>query len=240
MAKLGKHSAKLKQLLQLDKASVRRDLGLFLVEGPKLLLEAHNGYHELREIFFDPARHQFDLGVPGWHVDSELLDRVCEAHQGVVGVVESKPWPDMHQYNRLVVADGLSDPGNLGTLMRSAWASGMEALVCLGGVDPFNPKVVRASAGAIFHLPVYRLKSGQELAEYPLVGLSPRGGRDLYSMHWPRRWGLVVGNEAHGLTLEVQALCTIPMEHGCESLNAATSASVVLFEYRRTVMTGSS
>lgn len=238
--KLGKHSPKLKQLLQLGKASARRDSGLFLVEGPKLLQEAHNGHHALREIFYDPARHQPELSVPQWHVDSDLLDRVSEAHQGVVGVVEARPWPDLHQYNRLVVADGLSDPGNLGTLMRSAWAAGMEALVCLGGVDPFNPKVVRASAGAIFHFPVFRLKAGEELAEYPLVGLVPRGGRDLYSMHWPRRWGLVVGNEAHGLNLEVQAQCTIPMSHGCESLNAATSASIVLFEYQRTLLTGSS
>lgn len=171
MAKLGKHSARWKQLLQLGKASVRRDLGLFLVEGPKLLLEAHNGHHELKEIFFDPARHDFDLGVPGWHLEADQLDRLGDAHQGVVGLVEARPWPDLHQYNRLVVADGLSDPGNLGTLMRSTWAAGMEAMVCLGGVDHFNPKVVRASAGAIFHLPVYRLYSGEELAEYPLVGL---------------------------------------------------------------------
>ena len=104
-------------------------------------------------------------------------------------------------------------------------------------------KGLRASAGAVFHFPVFRLKSGEELADYPLVGLSPRGGRDLYSMHWPRRWGLVVGNEAHGLTIKVQSLCTIPMEHGCESLNAATSASIVLFEHKRclgTLLTGSS
>ena len=235
MAKLGKHSPKLKQLLQLGKASVRRDLGLFLVEGPKLLLEARNGHHELKEIFFDPARHDFDLGVGGWHLDSDQLDRVSEAHQGVVGVVAARAWPELQQYNRLVVADGLSDPGNLGTLMRSAWAAGMEAMVCLGGVDPFNPKVVRASAGAVFHFPVFRLQSAEELADYPLVGLAPRGGRDLYSMQWPRRWGLVVGNEAHGLKVPVQSLCTIPMEHGCESLNAATSASIVLFEYRRTL-----
>ncbi|MFN8610086.1 MAG: RNA methyltransferase [Vulcanimicrobiota bacterium] len=231
---LGKHSPKLKQLLQLDKASVRRELGLFLVEGPKLLLEAHNGWHQLLEVYFDPARHEFDLGVPGWHLDSQLLDRVSEAHQGVVGLVGLREWPPLATFDRLVVADGLSDPGNLGTLMRSTWAAGMQALVCLGGVDPYNPKVVRASAGAIFHLPVYRLSSTEELSDHHLVGLTPRGGCDLYSMDWPRRWGLVVGNESHGLSTQVKSLCTIPMQAPCESLNAATSASVVLFEYRRT------
>jgi TrmH family RNA methyltransferase len=240
MSMLGKHSPKLKQLLQLDKASVRRELGLFLVEGPKLLLEAHNGWHELQEVFCDPARHQYELGVPCWHVDSQLLDRVSEAHQGVVGLVAVREWPLLRTYERIVVADGLSDPGNLGTLMRSAWAAGMQALVCLGGVDPYNPKVVRASAGAIFHLPVYRLESTQALADYHLVGLSPRGGCDLYSMEWPQRWALVVGNESHGLSSQVHCLCTIPMHSGCESLNAATSAAIVLFEYRRSRLAMSS
>jgi len=236
MARLGKHSPRWKQLLQLDKPAVRRDLGLFLVEGPKLLLEAHNGYHNLQEIFFDPARHDLDLGIPGWHVDSEQLDRISEAHQGIVGLVQARPWPDLQSFDRLVVCDHLADPGNLGTLMRSSWAAGMQALVCLGGVDPFNPKVVRASAGAIFHLPVYRLSSTEQLADYTLVGLSPHQGTDLYSMQWPPRWGLVVGNEAHGLNARVDTLCTIPMQPGCESLNAATSAAVVLFEYRRTLV----
>ena len=150
-----------------------------------------------------------------------------------MGLVQPRPWPNLQTFDRLVVCDHLADPGNLGTLMRSAWAAGVQALVCLGGVDPFNPKVVRASAGAVFHLPVYRLQSTQELADYTLVGLSPHQGTDLYSMQWPQRWGLVVGNEAHGLSTHVQTLCTIPMQPGCESLNAATSAAVVLFEYRR-------
>jgi len=236
VAKLGKHSPRWKQLLQLDKAAVRRDLGLFLVEGPKLLEEARKGQHQLKEVFFDPARHHPQLEIACWEVDSEQLDRLSEAHQGVVGLVEARPWPDLKSFDRLVVCDHLADPGNLGTLMRSSWAAGMQALVCLGGVDPFNPKVVRASAGAIFHLPVYRLQSAEELADYTLVGLSPHQGTDLYSMQWPPRWGLVVGNEAHGLTTPVHSLCSIPMQPGCESLNAATSAAVVLFEYRRTVL----
>lgn len=220
-------------MLQLDKASVRRDLGLFLVEGPKLLLEALHGHHQLQEVFFDPARHNLLLDVPCWEVEPEQLDRLSEAHQGVVGLVQTRPWPELQSWDRLVVCDHLADPGNLGTLMRSSWAAGMQALVCLGGVDPFNPKVVRASAGALFHFPVYRLASAAPLADYTLVGLSPHQGTDLYSMQWPRRWGLVVGNEAHGLSTPVHTHCTIPMQPGCESLNAATSAAVVLFEYRR-------
>lgn len=240
VSRLGKHSPRLKQLQQLEKASVRQDLGLFLIEGPKLLQEAYQSAYPLREIFFDPTRHAFDGPIPCWQVESAWLDRVSEAHQGVVAVAELGRWPALHNYQTLVVADGLSDPGNLGTLMRTTWAAGVEALVCLGGVDPHHPKVVRASAGAIFHLPVLRLKSAESLADRCLIGMTPRGGTDLYAVEWPERWGLVVGNESHGLTLKVDRLCSISMHEPCESLNAAVSASIVLFEYRRVYLARSS
>ncbi|MBT9585189.1 RNA methyltransferase [bacterium] len=235
---LGKNSPHWKQLLQLDRPAVRRDLGLFLAEGPKLLPEALRGHHRVRELIYDPERFsQVPSGLNCWQVSSEMLDRLSDAHQGVVAVMEARPWPACTEYSPLVVCDGLSDPGNLGTLMRTAWATGVAGLVCLGGVDLYNSKVVRASAGAVFHLPSYRLDDLSVLAEYTLIGLEPRAGTDLYRFLWPERWGLVVGNEAHGLSVATRQRlgmrCTIPMEPGCESLNAATSVAVVLFEWRR-------
>lgn len=223
-------------MLQLDKPSTRRDLGLFLAEGPKLLQEACRGHHRLREVVYDPERiAQAGWDVPAWQVSSDMLDRLSEAHQGVVGIVEQRVWPETHP-DTLLVCDGLADPGNLGSLMRTAWATGVGGVVCLGGVDPFHPKVVRSSAGAVFHLPCWRGELSQ-LKGYALIGLVPRGGQDLYHLDWPQRWALLVGNEAHGLSPECQSSltlsCTIPMQAGCESLNAAVSAAVVLFEWRR-------
>lgn len=236
---LGKHSPRWKQLLQLDRAAVRRDLGLFLVEGPKLLAEALRGHYPLRELVYDPARFQPSAEVPSYQVSPDMLDRLSDAHQGVVAVAETRPWPAFNEFDRLVVADHLADPGNLGTLLRTAWAAGVDGVLCLGGVDPHSPKVVRASAGAVFHLPCPRVEVLPELT-HDLWGLAPRGGRCLYEMEWPRRWGLVVGNEAHGLSSAVEKRlcghCTIPMEAGCESLNAAVSAAIVLFEWRRTAL----
>ena len=216
---------------------MRRDLGLFLAEGPKLLAEAERGHHHLRELVYDPARFRPHGGQAAWQVSAEMLDRLSDAHQGVVGIVESRPWPPLAGCSRLIVCDGVADPGNLGTLLRTAWATGVDGLVTLGGVDAHNPKAVRASAGAIFHVPHYRLNQASQLSEFALVGLAPRGGASLYQMHWPQRWGLVVGSEAHGLSPEMEQRlskrCTIPMQPGCESLNAATSVAVVLFEWRR-------
>lgn len=234
---LGKHSPRWKQFLTLNRAASRRDLGLFLVEGPKLLLEAQKGHHRLKEVIFDPERWQPQgLSVPAWAVSAEMLARLSETEhcQGVVGLMEARPWSQIGAATRVVVADHLADPGNLGVLLRTAWATGVEAVLTLGGVDPLHPKVVRASAGAVFHVPCERVESIQG---YHLMGMVPRGGTCLYEMDWPQRWALVVGNEAHGISPEVESSLdqrlTIPMAEGCESLNAATSAAVVLFEWRR-------
>lgn len=225
----------------MDKAASRRDLGLFLAEGPKLLAEALRGHHQVREVIYDPARFtELPHGLPAFEVTPAMLDRLSDAHQGVVGVVETRAWPDPGQWDRLVICDGLADPGNLGTLLRTAWATGVEGVICVGGVDVHSPKVVRASAGAVFHVPCQRFERLPEL-DHRLLGLAPRGGQSLYEMEWPERWALVVGNEAHGLSGEVESRlnghCTIPMQPGCESLNAATSAAVVLFEWLRQCQT---
>lgn len=228
--------------MQLDKAAVRRDLGLFLVEGPKLLEEALRGHHRVSSIVFDPQRWRPSVqhqGASLWEVSAEMLERLSdvEQSQGVVALVEPVAWPELSTLMRVLVCDHLADPGNLGALMRTAWAAGLDGLVALGGVDLFHPKVVRSSAGAIFHLPCYRIQGVDALVDFCKIALAPRDGVDLYALDWPDRWAMVVGNEAHGICPEVRAsldrLCTIPMQGGCESLNAAVSASIVLFEWRR-------
>ncbi len=239
---LGKNSARWKHWLQLDKPARRRELGLFLVEGPKLLEEALRGHHPVRHLLYDPNRFRPDpkTGAECLEVSAEMLARLSDAEtcQGVVALCEANAWPALQQWHHIVLADGIADPGNLGSLMRTARAAGAQALACLGGVDPFGPKVVRSSAGAVFHLPCYRLESLAELPQgLPCIGLSPRSAQSLYQFNWPEGWVLAVGSEAHGLSPEVssqlQATCTIPMADGCESLNAGVSAAIVLFEWRR-------
>lgn len=238
---LGKNSARWKQWLQLDKPARRRELGLFLVEGPKLLEEALRGHHPVRHVLYDSSRFRPDP-IPGaecLEVSAEMLARLSDAEtcQGVVALCQPAAWPALQQWRHIVLADGIADPGNLGSLMRTARAAGAQALACLGGVDPLAPKVVRSSAGAVFHLPCYRLESLCDLPALPCIGLSPRSAPSLYQFNWPEAWVLAVGSEAHGLSPEVSArletTCTIPMSGGCESLNASVSAAIVLFEWRR-------
>lgn len=141
-----------------------------------------------------------------------------------------------------LVLDGVQDPGNLGTLARSAAAFGCEALLCLPGtVDPWNPKAVRASAGGLFRIPVVQSDPG-ELDEwlgrhgYLVVG-ADAGGESVEERALPQRVALVVGNEGAGLSEAMRERCdrilSVPMRGGTESLNVAVAGGIMLYELTR-------
>jgi TrmH family RNA methyltransferase len=143
----------------------------------------------------------------------------------------------------VLVADRIADPGNLGTILRSAEAAGFDAVVpTVGTVDPFNPKVVRASAGALFHVPVTAEVEPAALAALglSLVGTSAHQGVPYTEADLCRPVVLVVGSEAHGVgdDVPVGGWITIPHAGRAESLNVAMAATLVCFEARRQRGTG--
>jgi TrmH family RNA methyltransferase len=136
-----------------------------------------------------------------------------------------------------LVADRLTDPGNLGTIMRSAEAAGVGALVVTPGtVDVLNPKVVRASAGALFHVPVVEATLG-DVADAGLrrIGTSSHRGVPSEEADWSGRIAVVVGSEAHGLEEDVAIDAWVRVVHRgrAESLNVAMAATVVCFDAAR-------
>jgi TrmH family RNA methyltransferase len=197
----------------------------------------------------------------GWHVDSEFVapgaspvtdGPVHELRDGVLERVASTDHPQPHlavvgvpdaggdllaDVGLIVVADRLSDPGNLGTILRSCEAAGVDAVVLTpGSVDPFNPKVVRASAGAIFHVPV--VTAGYDdvrAAGFRLVGTSSHRGVSHAEADWSGRLAIVVGNEAHGLAADAPIDDWVRIEHRgrAESLNVAMAATLLVFEAAR-------
>jgi TrmH family RNA methyltransferase len=146
----------------------------------------------------------------------------------------------------VLVLDAVSDPGNLGTILRSALAADVdEVLLAPGCADPLAPKVVRAGSGAHFHLPM-RTQLGWKAIEQVLSGApavhqvlasESRADRTYDSYDLTQRTALLIGNEAHGISAEARGLVTgtagIPMWNKVESLNAAIAASVILFEAAR-------
>jgi TrmH family RNA methyltransferase len=145
------------------------------------------------------------------------------------------------QATAVVVADQLSDPGNLGSLLRTCLAADVDqVLLTHGSVDPFNPKVVRAAMGALLHLPI-ELVDPADLPDR-LAGLDcwlaeADQGIAYTQVDWRRPFALAIGSEAHGASPKVRALANnlthIPISGPSDSLNAAVAASVILFETRR-------
>ena len=142
----------------------------------------------------------------------------------------------------VVVMADVRDPGNAGTVLRSADASGARAVVCCGGsVDPYNPKTVRASAGSLFHVPVVLAgPPGDALDALGAAGLRRlgavvTGGQDYTSVDWSVPTALVLGNEAWGLPegLPLDGMVGIPMEGRAESLNVGMACAVLCFEALR-------
>jgi TrmH family RNA methyltransferase len=137
----------------------------------------------------------------------------------------------------VVVADRVNDPGNLGTILRSSEAAGVDAVVLTpGSVDPYNPKVVRGSAGALFHVPVLAASLDEVRATgLTLVGTSSHQGDAHTDADWSGRIAIVLGSEAHGLPDDAPIDRWVRIEHQgrAESLNVAMAATILVFEANR-------
>lgn len=172
-------------------------------------------------------------------LDDAAFDRLNDTStpQGVLALCDipepSRQLGDLDGW--LLVADGITDPGNLGTILRSAEASGAAGVVVTAGtVDPFGPKCIRASAGACFYVPVYRVSGLAEVSRggYTLVGTTSHPGprvRDLWSVNLGGRVAIVMGNESAGMPEDapVEYFVTVPHQGRSESLNVAMAATVI-------------
>lgn len=176
-------------------------------------------------------------------VSAEVMQHVSDTQspQGIVGVFPLPVPPLPKNPRRVLICDALGDPGNLGGLLRSAAAAGVDlAILAPGCADPYNPKALRAGMGAHFRLPVVEA-TWAEIAGYceplNLYAADAEGEADYDAVDWLKPWGVIVGSEAHGLSVEATQLAAtriaIPMAAATESLNAMVAASIILFEAAR-------
>ena len=181
------------------------------------------------------------MRAPVFELADGVLERVAstQSPQPLLAVVSlpDRSLADLVEPTFVVVADRLADPGNAGTIMRSAEAAGADAVVLTpGSVDLYNPKVVRAAAGALFHLPVF-VATIDEVRALGLrtVATSSHQGRAYTEVDLKVPVALVVGNEAHGVADDapVDEWITIPHAGRAESLNVAMATTVLCFEVAR-------
>lgn len=216
---------------RLHRARDRRDRGLTLVEGPELLRDVVAAGAEVHQTFsLDPA----DGEIP---VDQRALDRLAgtESPRGPVAVV-SIPTEWLDRSRCLVVSAGLSDPGNVGTIIRTAAAFGWGFAYMQGSADPWAPKTIRAGAGGQFQTPVSRIGSLSDIGEWATVAAVVRGGETAAAIT-ERPVALLIGEEANGLepwmVERADHRLTIPTPGSTESLNAAVAAGIAIYELSR-------
>ena len=233
----------------------RRRERLFVIEGLRLVEEALGAGAEFVSVVYDPdhlmlsERGQALLervrGLRGAYVATPEVLAAATDTVTPQGIVAAVPWPELVARGNGIqlVLDAVQDPGNVGTLLRSAEATGVSDVLCASGtVDVYSPKVVRAAMGAHFRLPVRQDLRWDELDE--LLGpadniyVADAAGRmPYYAADWRQPSVLIVGNEANGAGDEARQRATktisIPMAAAVESLNAAIAGSVILFEAAR-------
>ena len=226
-------------------AAFRRQKGLFVGEGPKLLGEAVKWGGEIDTVITAPGVDvELPAAVRRVETTADVLASAADTGtpQGVLFTCKmpDTALPDKLPPGRYLVLDGLQDPGNLGTIWRAADALGAQGLLLTGEcADPFAPKVVRATMGACFRLPVWRgerkaVAALVRAAGIPLYATALRpDARDVRQSDLSAA-AVVIGSEGRGISEEMLALCDsaliIPMTARCESLNAAVAAAVVLWE----------
>ncbi len=239
--------ARLKKLN--SKRSARREEGVFCGEGPKLLAEALKWGAELETVIYAQSAVLPELpsAVRVVEVPDNLLPAVAdtESPQGIVFTCKGNTLslPEQLTGSRYLLLDGVQDPGNVGTIWRTADAFGADGLILCGTcADPWSPKTVRATMGAIFRMPVYEatLEEAAErlsAAGIPLYATALREDTvDAREVSLSKS-AVIIGSEGRGVSDLALELCRktvkIPMTARCESLNAAVAASVVLWEMAR-------
>jgi RNA methyltransferase, TrmH family len=250
----------LQYLRSLSQKKIREKEGKFLIEGWRTIEEAVPAIHSF-EILLFTKKAQNDgkyssifssakkISKEKIEVSERELSQIADTvhAQGIAAVVAqpSQKLDDMlekfrNRFKSVVVAlDQISEPGNLGSIIRTCdWFGVAGVLLSKECVELYNPKVVRATVGSIFHIPIFEnvnLAEALKLFEgsgFSTFGATAIGGTDIMNVHWPEKALIVIGNEAHGISSEVlrllKAKVTVPKFGNAESLNAGVAAGVIL------------
>lgn len=256
-----------KKLVSLQQRKTREKEDLYLIEGFNLCKEAMSSMVEfefliVKDYLYETAQEEElqtflseaeKKRISTFIFSDVLFDKIAqtESPKGMAAVVKIKRWKKdafvkgfVNQGGNLLIMDRIQDPGNAGTLIRTAEASGFKGLIAVKGtVDLYSPKVIRSTAGSIFRIPILSIDSPEEVFEIAEAGgikiavASPRTDSFYFEQELIGNIGLVIGNEGGGvqkLFLE-KADChiKIPMAQKVESLNAAVAGGILMYEIVR-------
>ncbi len=213
-----------------------RDLyKMFLIEDEHLINEALK-QHTLNEIITIDENLKFD--IPTYYVNDKIMKKISEQKSGAKIIGVSKVLEERDIKGNIIVLDNIQDPGNLGTIIRSAVAFNFDSIILSENcVDLYNAKVIRASEGMLFHINIKRCQIIEFLnnldKDYTIIGTDVNNGEDIRKITF-KKCAIVIGNEGNGISNDVKKCCDmftyIKMNNQCESLNAGVSASILMYE----------
>ncbi len=225
----------IKKIISLGDRKARREFKEYVVEGTKPVDDCISSACEISAIVCTrelSGRYPQAIVVP-----EQLFGRISseKAPQGVLAVVKL---PDLFlapPEGKCLLLDRIRDPGNLGTVIRTANAAGYGEIYCVNCTDAYSPKAVRASMSGIFHVKVYAASEDEILSALDGVTLvcADMGGEDIFSFVPPEKFCVCIGNEGNGLSENIRnradVTVAIPMRSTCESLNAGVSAGIAMY-----------
>ncbi|RAK06682.1 TrmH family RNA methyltransferase [Halanaerobium saccharolyticum] len=249
---------KVKHLNKLYRSRNRRQEGVFILEGKRLIEAALAGGADFKQVFLTPAFFKsaandnllaaLKLKAEFIYIEEELLKETASTvnPQGILAVVNESVFKgdDFYQQTeKILLLDRIQDPGNMGTMIRTAVAAGFDGIIALkGSVDIYNQKVIRATMGGIFSIAIRQKLSQKdfleeiknEAAEYELLAADIEAEEYHFEHQYQDKLILMIGNEANGLDQQLLESATakikIPLAGEIESLNAAVAVSVISFE----------
>lgn len=247
------NNAQVKNVILLQKKQkVRKEQGAFVIEGKKLFIEAKElgilKMTYISENFYDNMAennllHDINYEIVEDKIFMHMSDTVTP--QGIISIVHMPNYQimDIYKINKgtLLLLEDLRDPGNLGTIFRTAEAAGIEGIILSKEcVDIYNPKVIRSTMGSIFRLPYFYVENFTDILKslkenkFTLFATHLSGKVFYDEVDYSGKSGIIIGNEAHGISknveMEADVLIKIPMCGQVESLNAGIAASVIMYE----------
>jgi len=251
---IGKNNPLIKESLKLKQKKYRDELNKFLIEGVRFVEEAiKENFVEYifysNKILDSKYSYILDWDVKKYEVNEDVIKELSDTEnpQGVVAVCKKREnRADLKDF--VVIADGVQDPGNLGTIIRTLDAAGADALIIIKGtVDPYNSKTLRSTMGSIFRVPIVYFDDFEKASDYlknkgfNIYATSLEAEKLIYDYNFNEKTALVIGNEANGISKEHIDLSThkikIPMIGKAESLNAAVASAIVIYEVVRQRLT---
>ena len=228
---------KVKELVKLKEKKYRDSNNIFFIEGKDLIEEAYKN-NLLESLYIVDGNNNPYNGIPCTYITKEIMKKISdmESISNYFGICHKQKEKALG--NKLLILDNIQDPGNLGTIIRSAVAFNFDTIILSNDtVDLYNPKVIRSTKGMLFNINIITKELNafiDTLTDYTIYGTDVENGIDIKKEKLPEKFAIIIGNEGNGISNEIKAKCHkniyISMTPKCESLNAGVSASIIMYE----------